>query len=580
MNTEEPREVSEQVLRARAGEEQAFAELVADHFAPAVAYAQGMLRDYHRSQDAAQEAFAIAAESLERLEQPEAFWPWLRGIVRHRCLRQLRARDLSWSALGELDLEGDERGPAREAELTEERGRARRLIASLPRAERQVMALFYVKDCSQREVAAFLGLPPTTVNNRLHTARQRLRAKGIAMTGKLLETTNAGADPRNVGRILSAEGPVIEAQFSADAELDLFDALAVLDAGGAPVERMKISQRLGDGRVRCLVTGEPAELSPGTNVLNTGQVGVGLSPMIQPVPSVKASDLVAAASVLALPRQDRPTLLQTGIKALDLFCPFPRGGSVAQVGIGGVGRLVLLEELFARLAPRGDALRVFCLVQRTEPDSVRGMLMPGSDYSGEVVEGVEACWVLTEGATDPTFEGLDAFDAVVYCTPLLAVHGLYPALDPLHSRSSLLRAEVVGEEHVRTAAQARELLGKARSLTTDPALLEHLACRAMGAARALARRDPAERLATLSEEERALVARARRLERFLTQPFHVAEEFTGWKGRDVALSDTLAGVRRILDGEVDHVPEACFLYVGGLEEVLERHAQGEEGRAL
>jgi hypothetical protein len=149
-------------------------------------------------------------------------------------------------------------------------------VRSLPAREREIVLLFYVKECSQREIASFLGLPPSTVNNRLHEARTRMK-----QWEKNMEThrIDPAVDDRvaRIGTVVSTRGPWVEARFEPDAPFDLFDALAVMDADGKCVERLKVAHRAGEGRVICLPTSKDATpVAVGTSVLNTGKVGLEL----------------------------------------------------------------------------------------------------------------------------------------------------------------------------------------------------------------------------------------------------------------------------------------------------------------
>jgi F0F1-type ATP synthase beta subunit len=368
-----------------------------------------------------------------------------------------------------------------------------------------------------------------------------------------------------IGTIVSSSGPLIEVRFETDA-FDIFDALVVVDGEGRCVERMKVAHRLGDGRVLCLPTSkDSAPLAIGTTVLNTSKVGVGLT-RISGVRGVSAADLHAAA--LALRGSSAPPAFQhTGIKALDLLCPLPVRGVVAQAATVYVGRMVLLDELTRRLARAEVALRCLCLVDRSEPDACR-------DWDDRTAlgrsGGIEYYWALSDQATDPECSALDACHAAIYMSPLLAVRGWYPAIDAQHSRSALLRPEIVGDEHCATAARAREALVFLKRQYADPKLLELLASRALAAAR----RRALAHTPALQGESALRLARARKLQLFLTQPFGVVTEWTGWPSVDVSLSDTLAGCRAILDGAVDALPDGAFAYAGTLDDVRRNAREG------
>jgi RNA polymerase sigma factor (sigma-70 family) len=559
--------LSELVLRAQQRDNAAFTALVHAYYGVALGYAHSVLRDFQRAEDATQEAFAEAHAFLPRLEQPSAFAAWLRSIVRHRCLRRIRQRDVLLVAeparLERLDC-GLE--PAT-SDSVERRELLRKALATLPKSEREVMTLFYLDDCSQREVAAFLRLPVTTVNNRLHQARQRLQQWGTNMA---TISSHSEADPGlNIGTITQVSGALVEVRFPPAAKLDLFDALAVVGTDDLPVERLKVSHRIGDGRALCLVTNESAErLVPGTTALN---IGTGQAPSLRAAePAVAARDVIAAVSAIA-PQlaAERASIFETGIKAVDLLCPIAAGASIAQIGVVGVGRIVLLAELRYRASAAAAPLHVFGLVTPSDMGNYRDW--PEEGALQDRVGPLYTYWVLAHRGTDPQFEALEAFTSVHYCSPLLAVQGLFPAIDPEHSTSALLAPALAGSEHAALAARARQLLIEAKHRFCSPLALELWACAARGSAAHAAREYQPE----IREAEAVRLSRARKLQFFLTQPFFTAEQDTGWKGCSVALRDTLDGCRRIMDGEVDELPEDAFRYIGTLAEARARAASGE-----
>ncbi len=526
-----------------------------------------ILRDFQRAQDVTQETFLEAFFSLSRLQEPAALGGWLRSIARHRCHRVLRSRDLELlppETVDDLWL-SDHASPAHQAELGENRQMIASLLRRLPPNERNAAMLFYVKQCSQREAAAFLGIQISTLNNRLHSARTLLRERMTNMKNPLYKTPAAADFAASIGTIIGGCGPIIDARFD-DQTPDIFDALWQPMHDGRAVERMKVVQRLDDGRVRCIATGAVDSLRPGMNVLNSGEVGVGITPWVSITP-VADDDLEPAVKMLNESTPPTPTLLETGIKPIDLFSPLVQGANVALLGTQGIGRIVLVEELMHRLGTANNHLRIIYLVENNEPDSVRGMLTKEKEYPGDVVGDVQTWWVLTDKAVDPeATEQMRLFDAILYCSPLLAVQGLYPAIDPLASRSRMLTEQFVGREHLDIANRARNVLQQARGLMVDPVLLEHLACHSKKKAWQQAKDFVPRRLAELSESDRLLVQRARKLERFLSTPFFVAEPFSKRTGKFVSRAQTIAGCRAILDGEMDSVPEEAFMYIGSIEE--------------
>ncbi len=543
----------------------AFTQIVHEHYAAVLSHAQRILHDLAEAEDCAQEAFAEASRLLHTLEDPRALPGWLRGIVRHRCLRRLRRRDFLLVSLSD-DVEAFP-GPTETVTdgVRERLARVKGLIEELPREEREVFVLFYLKQCSQSEIAAFLRVSLGSVNNRLHQARQRLKKWENRMHTSRVEVHPTEPERASrVGTVVAVNGPLVHARFDPNAPLDLFDAVVMLNGDGSQAERMKVCQRLDDGLALCLVTqgGEPIQL--GASVLNTCRVGFGLTPYTA-VPSVTTSNLEQAIRILSSQAPAEARLLETGIKAVDLLCPFPAGGFVAQVGTGGVGRMVFLDELRARLEREPRPLSMLCLVHQSEPDPYRDW-----DEAGrrENVGQLKCYWALSSDAADPSHTGLDACDAVLHMSPLLALQGLYPAVDPEYSWSRLLRHGLVGAEHRELAERARAALVWAKWAYVDPVALELLARRAPAAAH---RRSKAFQPA-VSVSERPAFERARKLQLFLSQPFDTARELTGWQGSSVSLADTLHGTRAILDGEVDQLPTAAFAYAGTLDDVRE-HAR-------
>jgi RNA polymerase sigma factor (sigma-70 family) len=555
--------VASNVQAARRGETAAFTALVREFHGVVLHQAQRMLRDPNDAQDCAQEAFAEAFSTLSRLKEPLAFPGWLRSIVRHRCLRRLRRRDLQLVPLGsEIDtLVPDLAGAERERFL-EQWALAGQLIDALPPLERDVTTLFYLKQCSQLEIATFLELPPSTVNNRLHQARERLVQFGEIMTATTTTPTSSRDADRvsRVGTIIQVDGPVIDVRFDPAAALDLFDPLAIAGPNGKTDERMLIVQRRDDGVARCLATSHHEGLRVGMSVLDTNPLSSGLSPFRTGVPAVPHDNLLRALEILAPRRDAAPRLLETGIKAIDLLCPLPEQGSIAQVATALVGRVVLLDELRERLQGSAARLACFCMVDKTEPDTYRGRLP--AELNADV-PALQRYWVLSAEPAEPASPSLAGCDALIYHSPLLAFQGLYPSIDAERSWSKLITTKQLAAEHLTVAQRARQALLEAKQAFSDAVGLELIACRAY--------RSAARHLETLAERVLANapleLVRAYKLQLFLTQPFETARDFTGWPGCRVSLAETLAGTRAILDGAADDLPAAAFRYRGSLEDV-------------
>lgn len=557
------------VRMAAAGNASAFSTLVQRYCDAAMAQALAFLPDLHLAQDAVQESFVAAYLSLPRLQEPAAFGGWLRSIVRHQCHRVLRKLDQEFAPLDEAaDSWADDLGPEDRA-VNRESGRLLlSLVDRLPSPEREAISLFYLHGCSRRDVAAFLNLPITTIDNRLHSARLKLKEEVSTMVADTLSQQPISPRPDlSVGTVMSVDGPLVDVRFERRQVPDLFDALVIADAAGKAVERMKVMQRRDEGVVRCIATDHIQDVAPGMKVMNTAAVGVALTPFIGVSP-VSDADLERVADRLR--RDGTKQIVETGIKPIDLFCPLVAEGNVALFGIQGVGRLVLVEELLHRLGKTATPrqLNMFYLVDLQEPDSVRGMLTKEKDYPGDVVGDVQTFWLLSNRATDADYAATTSvFDAVIYASILLAVDGLYPAVDPVHSRSNLSAAEL-GTEHVSVARQVREILRQAKELMMDPILLELIACRERSRAARRSREFAQTRMSQLNASERLLVSRARKLQRFMTTPFFIAEPHTHRAGKFVPRSETLRGCRMILDGQLDSVPEERLLYTGTIDEAL------------
>ncbi len=478
--------------------------------------ALALLGDHHLAEDAVQDAFVEAHRSWESLRDPNKRAAWVRAIVRHRCFRLLRRRDCA--PLPDLASEEE---PWQAAARTEERRDLLARVRALPKPLREVVVLHYLRGCPHKEVAEFLDLPATTVNNRLHLARRLLKGETMQF------------DTPEVGTVVAVDPPLVDVRFEPDAQPDVFDALA----GSESAPNLRVAQIRDDGVVRCLALDDSIP-AVGRSVINRTPLG---GTYLAPV----ASDARLADAVAAFPASCEG-MQETGIKPIDLFCPLPESGSVALFGTARTGKMVLTQELVRRLSGRRP--RLFYLADRSEPAVIRDIRLDEEEFDRDVV------WLLTDRATDPEFaEGNQLFDASIYCSPLLGMRHLWPAVDPFRSRSAV----AVDARHARLAAAGRELLRKAWAETYDPVWFELLACRAYAAA--------GRRLAAARDPDSATVARARLLEAFLTTPFEVAREMTGAPGQHVPMADTLDGVEAILNGELDGRDPKTLSYIGALD---------------
>ena len=517
------------VERARAGDVEAFTELVRRHQTLALGSAAALLRDRDRARDVVQDAFVAAWRGLARLADPAAFPAWLRGIVRRQAFHAMRARHLEPLAEAE-NLAGDTPSADQQMETARRRALALSALADLPEGLREPAVLRYVHDCSQAQIAAFLGLPLTTVNNRLHAARVRIKRRMLAMVKDALTDRLPEDFPARIGRIVRAEGPVVEARFEPAGPPELFSTLIAADEAGRAVT-VEVVQHLPGGRVRAIARDAETALAPGMQVVERGAFVDG---------ALSEPSLRSALARLVRPAPaGPPVLLETGIKVIDVLMPFVRGGSVAILGGYRVGTTVIMEELVRRLATH--ELSVFTFFPVFPAPTVREEREKEGFTFG--MGGVQTVFFMADGNASR-----DAFDTVVALSPAVAAMKIWPAIDPLASESRWLDATVVGEPHATVAARVRQCLA---------------------AADALEGRDD------LDAEARATIGRARRLRRFFAQPFFIAEPYTKRPGSFVARADAIAACAGILDGVYDDVPEEAFYFVGGIDEVLARAGGGE-----
>ena len=515
------------VERARAGDVDAFTELVRRHQRLALGSAHALVRNADRARDVVQEAFVAAWRGLPRLAEPAAFPAWLHGIVRHQALNALRARHLEPLAEAE-HVAGDGVPADQHVEADRRRAQALAALAGLPDGLREPAVLRYVHDCSQAQIATFLGLPVTTVNNRLHAARARLKkALGrVAMVKDALSERTLPEDfPARIGRIVRADGPVVEARFEPAGPPELFSTLIAADEAGRAVT-IEVVQHLPGGRVRAITRDPEGALVPGMQVLERGAFVD--APLTEP-----ALRPVLAQLVPPLP-PGPPVLLQTGIKVIDVLMPFTRGGSVAILGGHRVGTTVIMEELVRRLAT--SKLAVFTFFPLFTAENVR--LEREKEGYTFGMGGVETVFFMADGHASR-----DVFHTVVVLSPAVAAMKIWPAIDPLASGSRWLDPAVVGEEHAAVATRLRRCLEDAAALQA---------------------RDDLDAPAQIT------VARAEKLRRFFGQPFFIAEPYTKRPGTFVPRHEALATCAAIVEGAYDDVPAEAFDFAGGIDEVLAR----------
>ena len=453
----------------------------------------------------------------------------------------------------------------------------------------------------------------------------------------------------STGKIVQVIGAVVDVEFAKDSIPQIYDALKVDEVGLT----LEVQQQLGDGIVRTIAMGTSDGIKRGFDVTNTRapiSVPVGEKTLGR-IMNVLGEPIDESGSIDAkktMPIHRKPPsyeeqaggneLLETGIKVIDLLCPFAKGGKVGLFGGAGVGKTVNMMELIRNIATEHSGYSVFAGVgertregndffhemkeskvldkvslvygQMNEPpgnrlrvaltgltmaedfrdegkdvlmfiDNIYRYTLAGTEVSALLgrmpsavgyqptlaeemgalqeritstqsgsITSIQAVYVPADDLTDPspatTFAHLDA---TVVLSRQVAELGIYPAVDPLDSTSRQLDPLVVGNDHYDVARSVQNTLQKYKELKDIIAILG---------------------MDELSEEDKLVVARARKIQRFLSQPFFVAEVFTGSPGKYVSLKDTIKGFKSIIDGEYDHLPEQAFYMIGSIEEAEER----------
>ena len=455
---------------------------------------------------------------------------------------------------------------------------------------------------------------------------------------------------KNIGKITQIISAVLDIKFSEGKLPEINEAIKIEKEDGTLT--VEVAQHLGDDTVRCIAMGPTDGLKRGMEAVATGApitVPVGentlgrlfnvLGDTIDNKPAPEGVDyLPIHRKAPSFEEQSTSTeMLETGIKVVDLLCPYQKGGKIGLFGGAGVGKTVLIQELIRNIATEHGGYSVFTGVgertregndlyhemmdsgvinkttmvfgQMNEPPGARmrvgltGLTMAeyfrdqggkdvllfidnifrftqaGSEVSALLgrmpsavgyqptlqtemgalqeritstkngsITSVQAVYVPADDLTDPapatTFAHLDA--TTVLSRSIVEL-GIYPAVDPLESTSRILDPRIVGEEHYKVARGVQEILQKYKELQDIIAILG---------------------MDELSEDDKLVVSRARKVQRFLSQPFFVAGQFTGLEGKYVPISETIQGFKEILEGKYDDIPESYFLNCGGIEDVL------------
>ena len=462
---------------------------------------------------------------------------------------------------------------------------------------------------------------------------------------------------KNIGKITQVISAVLDIKFPQGGLPEINDAIEITTKDGG-VLTVEVAQHLGDDTVRCIALGPTDGLVRGMDAVATGgpiMVPVGeqtlgriFNVLGQPIDNKEApkteKKLPIHRKAPSFEEQSTETeILETGIKVVDLLCPYQKGGKIGLFGGAGVGKTVLIQELIYNIATEHNGYSVFTGVgertregndlygemtesgvinktalvygQMNEPPGARmrvalsGLTMAeyfrdvknqdvllfidnifrftqaGSEVSALLgrmpsavgyqptlatemgalqeritstrkgsITSVQAVYVPADDLTDPapatTFTHLDATTVL---SRDIASQGIYPAVDPLDSTSRILSPEVVGQEHYEIARAVQKVLQRYKELQDIIAI--------MG-------------MDELSEDDKRTVSRARKVQRFLSQSFHVAEQFTGMPGQYVPLKETLRGFRMILNGECDDLPESAFLFAGTIDDVFAKAKKG------
>ncbi|MBU5595464.1 F0F1 ATP synthase subunit beta [Amphibacillus sp. MSJ-3] len=463
---------------------------------------------------------------------------------------------------------------------------------------------------------------------------------------------------KNKGEIIQIIGAVIDIHFE-DELPSLYNAIEVPFNGETII--LEVMQHLGDDTVRCISMHPTDGLTRGMEAVDTGSpitVPVGeeiLGRMVNVLGEpIDDSETIEAKEHWSIHRDPpslseqvaEPEMLETGIKSIDLLCPFSKGGKIGLFGGAGVGKTVLIMELINSIAKEHGGYSVFVGVgersregndlyydmknsgvidktglifgQMNEPPGVRmrvgltGLTMAeyfrdkehqdvllfidnifrfvqaGSEVSALLgrtpsavgyqptlateigalqeritstksgsITSVQAIYVPADDFTDPSTATTFAhLDAVTVLSRSIVEQGIYPAVDPLNSSSRILEASIVGSEHYRVSRAVQSILQRYKDLQDIVAILG---------------------MDELSEEDKLTVNRARKVQRFLSQPFHVAEKFTSIPGRYVPVKETIRGFKEIIEGVHDDIPEGYFLNVGTIDEVVEKYKNTQGG---
>jgi RNA polymerase sigma factor (sigma-70 family) len=535
------------VGRAREGDLEAFAEVTRRFQQMAFGYALALLRDLQQAEDVVQEAFVAAWFGLRTLSDPAAFPGWFRSIVRHQAHRLLRQRH--WDPVP-LDvaaaMPAADGAPDVRLERDQRIATVLEAIGRLPASLREVVTLFYVHECTQQDIATFLGLPVTTINNRLHAARAQLKRRTLTMVKDTLEAHRLPDDfAARIGRIVRARDGVVEVLFDPARLPDPLTELTVSDQARRRAVTVQVVQLLKDGVVRCVPLAPGDGLAPGMTVLSSGRRSEGTL-------SREALDGAVRRLTGPPPEAGRlPDLLETGIKVVDVMCPVVRGGTVAIAGEYRAGTMVVVEELAWRLRDKPGGVSIFAFIP-PGPGMSFQEVWEKEGHTGGTVGSVQTFYFVgDEEWTSERLARLPAVDAIVRLSRELAQLGIYPTVDAILSSSRPLAAGLIDPEHALIAGRVRDLLVAAAA-------------------------DGGPRVPPAGAPD-LVKRRARKVWLFFAQPFFVAEPYTRRPGVFVSRAEALRGCREILDGLHDDLPDEAVYFAGGLDDIRARTASLKDG---
>src|SRR6266436_4670001 len=429
-----------------------------------------------------------------------------------------------------------------------------------------------------------------------------------------------GDAPHNVGKVVQVIGPVLDVEFEPEHLPEIYNAVVIDhrgngEGGGTPSIRLtaEVQQHIGRNQVRAVAMTSTDGVVRGMEVVDTGKpitVPVGQASLGRilnvlgepvdegdPIPPDAERWPIHRETPKFVDLEPKTEVFETGIKVIDLIAPFVKGGKIGLFGGAGVGKTVIIQELIHNVAMGHGGRSVFCGVgertregndlylemkeggvldscsliygQMNEPPGARLGRMPSAvgyqptlaTEMGELQEritstkkgsitSVQAIYVPADDLTDPAPAAAFAhLDATTVLSRAISEMGIYPAVDPLASTSTILSARILGDEHYNVARQVKQTLQRYKDLQDIIAILG---------------------IDELSEEDKLAVSRARKLQNFLSQPFFVAQQFTGLGGKYVAIADTIRGFKEIVEGKHDEIPEQDFYMVGTIDEVIDK----------